>query len=306
MNYRQTRLSNDFKEIESAFAGHPGIIICNAYGNPPERYIIEYNIKGLDRTDDGIVAKELHRCEIILTSGYPRVQPVCRMLTPVFHPNISPGKICIADHWAAGESLVGIIVRIAEMISYQNYNIKSPLNGEAARWAEDNIAMLPLDNMDFRRDNNEKKEMALQIPVIIEHDKLEQAKTCSNCGTKGREDFFTTCNNGHFVCKDCLITCNSCSKQLCVLCNYEICSVCKKISCEDCGKKCFSCQKSLCNNHVKQCSQCNTNFCENCLTQCKECAENFCNEHLTSHKQQHEIINSVKFTPSDYQSNRRL
>ncbi len=28
--------------------------------------------------------------------------PPCRMLTPVFHPNVDPQKICIGDHWSAG------------------------------------------------------------------------------------------------------------------------------------------------------------------------------------------------------------
>jgi predicted Zn finger-like uncharacterized protein len=31
------------------------------------------------------------------------------------------------------------------MIGYQSYNIKSPLNGEAARWVEQNLHRLPLD-----------------------------------------------------------------------------------------------------------------------------------------------------------------
>jgi ubiquitin-protein ligase len=66
------------------------------------------------------------------------------MLTPVFHPNIDPQKICIGDHWSAGQSLADMVVRIAEMICYQSYNTKSPLNAEAAAWAEQNEAQLPL------------------------------------------------------------------------------------------------------------------------------------------------------------------
>ena len=31
------------------------------------------------------------------------------------------------------------------MISFQSYNVKSPLNGEAARWVADNLDQLPLD-----------------------------------------------------------------------------------------------------------------------------------------------------------------
>jgi len=37
-------------------------------------------------------------------------------------------------------------VRVAEMLAFQSYNVKSPLNGEAARWVEQNSHALPLDS----------------------------------------------------------------------------------------------------------------------------------------------------------------
>jgi predicted Zn finger-like uncharacterized protein len=67
------------------------------------------------------------------------------MLSPVFHPNIAPHAICVGDHWGAGESLESLIIRIGEMLAYQSYNAKSPLNGEAARWVEENKHRMPLD-----------------------------------------------------------------------------------------------------------------------------------------------------------------
>jgi hypothetical protein len=78
-----------------------------------------------------------------------RRPPFCRMITPVFHPNIDATKICIGDHWSAGQRLAHLIVRIGEMITYQSYNTKSPLNGEAAAWAEQNQPRLPLENVDL-------------------------------------------------------------------------------------------------------------------------------------------------------------
>src|SRR5207247_1798012 len=86
-----------------------------------------------------------HLVEIALPRNYPRVPPQCRMLTPIFHPNIAPHAVCIGDHWSAGEPLSSIIVRIGEMIAYQSYNTKSPLNGEAARWVSEHVEELPLD-----------------------------------------------------------------------------------------------------------------------------------------------------------------
>ena len=58
--------------------------------------------------------------------------------------------ICVGDHWTAGERLVDLIVRIGEMITYQAYNIKSPLDGEAAMWADINRDQLPIDNCNLR------------------------------------------------------------------------------------------------------------------------------------------------------------
>ena len=71
------------------------------------------------------------------------------MISPVFHPTIDPQKICIGDHWSAGQSLAHLIVRIAEVLCYQSYNVKSPLNAKAAAWAEQNIVRLPLQKIDL-------------------------------------------------------------------------------------------------------------------------------------------------------------
>jgi hypothetical protein len=75
------------------------------------------------------------------------------MLTPIFHPNIAPHAICIGDHWSPGEPLWSIMARIGEMIAYQTYNTKSPLNGEAARWVDEHLAELPLDPVSMMPDD---------------------------------------------------------------------------------------------------------------------------------------------------------
>ena len=42
-----------------------------------------------------------------------------------------------------------MIVRIAQMITYQSYNVKSPLNAKAAMWAEEHEDELPLEKIDL-------------------------------------------------------------------------------------------------------------------------------------------------------------
>ena len=42
-----------------------------------------------------------------------------------------------------------LVIRVAEMICFQSYNVKSPLNAKAAAWAEENEHLLPLDESDL-------------------------------------------------------------------------------------------------------------------------------------------------------------
>jgi ubiquitin-protein ligase len=150
MQARLRRLQGDFAQISARFANHPFIRLVQAEGVPPDRYLFEFLVPSMVPTGpDGFVPGDRHRAEIFLPLDYPRRPPFCRMVTPVFHPNIDPQKICIGDHWSAGQSLAQMVVRIAQMLCYQSYNVKSPLNAKAAVWAEQNVAQLPLQRVDL-------------------------------------------------------------------------------------------------------------------------------------------------------------
>lgn len=141
----------DAEQMRKAFQNFPLIRVLSATGNPPDLYTIEYRINSLTRGNGGQpILREQHQVEIQLTRDYPRQSPKCRMLTPIFHPNIEPAAICVGDHWTAAERLTDLVIRIGEMIAYQAYNIKSPLDGEAAMWADLNRSLLPTDKRDLR------------------------------------------------------------------------------------------------------------------------------------------------------------
>src|SRR6476469_6017194 len=142
---RLRRLQADYDNLCRFITRHPRLKLIQAEGNPPERYQLEYCIKSIRQVGDEIQPVNSHLVEIALPRNYPRTPPQCRMLSPVFHPNIAPHAICVGDHWGAGETLESIVIRIGEMLAYQNYNVKSPLNGEAARWVEQNKHRIPLD-----------------------------------------------------------------------------------------------------------------------------------------------------------------
>ena len=150
---RLRRLQADYEKVRDYVNRHPRLQLIQADGTPPERYQVEYRIRGLRQTADELASVKSHMVEISLPLSYPRMPPQCRMLTPIFHPNIAPQAICIGDHWSPGEPLWSIIARIGEMISFQSYNTKSPLNGEAARWVDQHLDELPLDPVSMMPDD---------------------------------------------------------------------------------------------------------------------------------------------------------
>jgi ubiquitin-protein ligase len=144
---RTRRLLLDHQTLTSRLADWPLIQISGTAGMPPEIYRFTYNLRGLYVAPNGeILERQVHVLEVNLSLGYPRRAPQCRMLTPVFHPNFDDAMVCIGDFWAASEGLDDLIIRIGRMITYQEFNTKSPLNGLAAKWAAQNSSLLPIDS----------------------------------------------------------------------------------------------------------------------------------------------------------------
>jgi len=150
MNARLRRLYADHQKIQDEFTGHDYVEVVALYGNPPEAYEVIYRVPGLrlDKATNRPMRVTEHRARIYLHQNYPREKPKCVMETEIFHPNFGP-YICIDDYWAAGETIADIIIQIGQMIQYQNYNPKSPLDAVASRWAEQNRHLFPIGNVDL-------------------------------------------------------------------------------------------------------------------------------------------------------------
>jgi ubiquitin-protein ligase len=143
---RTRRLLLDHETLTRRLAGWPLVQITGTAGLPPEIYRFTYHLRGLYVSNTGeILERNIHVLEVNLSLGYPRRAPQCRTLTPVFHPNFDDTMVCIGDFWAASEGLDDLVIRIGRMITYQEYNTKSPLNGLAAKWAAQNTNLLPID-----------------------------------------------------------------------------------------------------------------------------------------------------------------
>src|SRR5436190_6661426 len=148
-NVRLRRLQADYEALRRLAHLHPRIQIEGASGNPPERYRLRLQVRSLRERGDRIEIADEHRLEVTMPSGYPRDAPLFRMLTPVFHPNIAPHAVCIGDDWTAGEPIDQLVQRVGEILAYQSYNTKSPLNGRAAQWVDEHRDRLPVDPEEF-------------------------------------------------------------------------------------------------------------------------------------------------------------
>src|SRR4051812_1674774 len=157
---RLRRLTADSAKLQSYVRRHPRVRLIQMEGDPPERYQIEYRINSLRMVGTELQDVQTHVVEVALPRNYPRTPPQCRMLSPVFHPNIAPHAICVGDHWGAGESLESIVIRIGEMLAYQSYNVKSPLKGGAAKWVEQNKHRLPPDPVILLNEDEPPKNAA--------------------------------------------------------------------------------------------------------------------------------------------------
>lgn len=150
MDARLRRIASDYEQVKKDFAGHKHIIVTPIGTEPPEKYHVTYFVNGIYLLEDGrIETLGRHEVEITLHADYPRYKPICRILTPVWHPNFRDGQICIGDIWGAGESLTDIIINIGDMIQYKSWNSFSPLSAEAAQWAVDNKHLFPVGNVDL-------------------------------------------------------------------------------------------------------------------------------------------------------------
>ena len=152
MNMRQRRLVNDYQKVLLEFDRHKYIQVKPVGQAPYEQYDVTYHVSSLywdNARNQPVEKKGGHRVEIKLPLEYPRSRPVCKILTPVFHPNFGQETICIGDHWAASSNLVDTIIKIGEMLQFRDFNVKSPMNAKAARWAQDNKQYLPVGRINL-------------------------------------------------------------------------------------------------------------------------------------------------------------
>jgi ubiquitin-protein ligase len=145
MSSAEQHLQADFALVNKLLQEYPSIKLIATKGEPPEQYDIEYNLKGYKANSDGtILPANKHRVRITLPFGYPHFPPTVKPLSPIFHPDIDPDAIRIADFWKESRTLPELILHIGQMICGTFYS-SDPFNQRAFDWYEDRKTWLPFD-----------------------------------------------------------------------------------------------------------------------------------------------------------------
>ena len=151
---RLRRLRSDLAALEKLKA-ESSVFDFRSTGRPPQVYTVSFRGQGLARDRGKVTVRDHHEVEIKLGASYPRTMPEIRWLTPIYQPNISEiGMVCLGaygTHWVPSLALDELCVMLWDMARYQNYDIRSPYNREAAQWAANQTTFrFPMDPRPLR------------------------------------------------------------------------------------------------------------------------------------------------------------
>ena len=181
---RDKRLYSDHRALQGLRA-ESSIFDFECQGNPPHSYRMIYSGTGLWRAENSAYVETAFRHEVLitLTSAYPRMIPELSWQTPIFHPNISAGGVvCLGGygtHWVPSLRLDELCHMLWDMIRYENFDVESPYNREAATWARlQEDFRFPLDDRPLRdRVGSGKVRHGSKPPVMVnaalKHDSAE-------------------------------------------------------------------------------------------------------------------------------------
>ena len=175
---RIRRLEADFRAIEQLNA-ESSIFEFEAAGPLPETYRFFFHGPGTYRTErNSIGLLQKHEIVVELGAAYPRLMPSINWQSPIFHPNISSsGIVCLGGYgtnWVPSLRLDELCHMLWDMIRYQNFDIESPYNREAAQWARDQRDFtLPLDHRTVR-DRVQGNESEVVIAEIVDPKETQQ------------------------------------------------------------------------------------------------------------------------------------
>lgn len=276
MDVRIDRLKADEEKLLNLLQDNALIQLEEAIGSPPERYLLTYHVQGLayNTKSRQVESRESFQVELTLGDAYPRLAPQCRMVSETYHPNIVADAICVIDYWSAGSSLSRLVVRIAELLAFQSYGLKYPLNPEAANWVQDHLDELPTDTTDFVAILHQAEGIRR-----ASEDDIRPMDTCVGCGAVAAQTTLHITGSHHLVCENCQLPCTHCGVLMSEKSPHEHCQVCEEAACYTCIHRCLNCGVLVCFDHMTKCGICNLGHCPTCSRECSKCGTRTCAEH---------------------------
>lgn len=143
------RLCADYEAMRDLVDASPFLRMI-VLGEPPERYRVFFNCKGVMRDPDSgrLKPTQRHMADVYLHADYPHFAPDVVWRTPIFHPNMrfanGAGTVCVSG-WTPRQSLGDFVHHVARMIQYKEYDTTLALDWGAARWAKEHPELLPVD-----------------------------------------------------------------------------------------------------------------------------------------------------------------
>ncbi len=125
-------------------------------GDPPDKYLFRFNGKSLvpSRDGGGVKLGDHQEVEISLGANYPRQRPTVRWVTPIIHPNISGGSVCLgnfASNWSPSIRLADVIEILWDISRMAIFNVHSAYGGPSMTWKQlDEKYHFPVDKRPLR------------------------------------------------------------------------------------------------------------------------------------------------------------
>ncbi|TWT58173.1 Ubiquitin-conjugating enzyme [Thalassoglobus neptunius] len=155
---RHRRLLADYEAIQQYVNHHSNLQLLEVEGDPPELYRISYRLNSLARLVGEIVAVDQQVAEISLPRNYPRVPPKCRILTPIFHPNVKEETLHVDLRWHEHGNLLAVVAIVGQLLQFQELSETNSVNAEAADWVKTNPKGVPTDRVSFSLDDDRARE----------------------------------------------------------------------------------------------------------------------------------------------------
>jgi hypothetical protein len=143
---RLTARSHARREVAAFAERTPGFHLDSVDDTDfPSSFVVTFQARGFGPPRDELIRpleptlRNEHTVRVTLPPDFPVIPPIATWLTPVFHPNITDGAVCLP---LSAADLEAVCQALLDLAAYRNYEVRPNdfggggfLNLAAAAWA---------------------------------------------------------------------------------------------------------------------------------------------------------------------------